>query len=113
MKDPQNHSANLIFQMQDIGDRKQAEKKLVHDAFHDALTGLPNRMFFMDQLKQSVHRVNRTQQLPFAVLFLDFDKFKIINDSLGHVVGDELLIAIANHMSQAVIDNFEFIEIQE
>src|SRR6185436_16200285 len=96
------HSANLIFQMQDISDRKQAEKKLVHDAFHDALTGLPNRMFFMDQLKQSVQRVNRTQGLPFAVLFLDFDRFKTINDSLGHMVGDQLLIAIAQRLRASV-----------
>lgn len=98
IKDTQNHAANLIFQMQDISARKQAEKKLVHDAFHDALTGLPNRMFFMDQLKQSVQRVRRTQQPPFAVVFLDFDRFKVINDSLGHLVGDQLLIAIANRL---------------
>jgi diguanylate cyclase (GGDEF)-like protein/PAS domain S-box-containing protein len=98
IKDTQSHAANLIFQMQDIGNRKQAEKKLVHDAFHDALTGLPNRMFFMDHLKQSVQRVKRQQQAPFAVLFLDVDRFKIINDSLGHMVGDQLLIAIANKL---------------
>lgn len=102
VNDPQRPSANLIFQMQDISERKQAEKKLVHDAFHDALTGLPNRMFFMDQLKQSVQRVNRTQGLPFAVLFLDFDRFKIINDSLGHMAGDQLLIAIAKRLRASV-----------
>jgi diguanylate cyclase (GGDEF)-like protein/PAS domain S-box-containing protein len=98
IKDTQSQAENLIFQMQDISQRKQAEKKLVHDAFHDALTGLPNRMFFMDQLKQTVQRVKRHPQPPFAVLFLDFDRFKVINDSLGHMVGDQLLIAIANKL---------------
>jgi len=102
IKDAQKHSANLLFQMQDLTVRKQAEKKLVHDAFHDALTGLPNRMFFLDHLKQSVRRIKRTQQPPFAVLFLDFDRFKIINDRLGHMVGDQLLIAIANRLRAAV-----------
>lgn len=102
MKDPHNQAENFVFQMQDISQRKLAEKKLVHDAFHDALTGLPNRMFFMDQLKQSVQRVKRQQEPRFAVLFLDFDRFKTINDRLGHMVGDQLLVAIATRLRSGV-----------
>lgn len=102
VNDPQHRSANLIFQMQEITDRKQAEEKLVHDAFHDALTGLPNRILFMDHLTQSVQRAKRKRHLPFAVLFLDFDRFKLINDSLGHMVGDQLLIAIAGKLKVSV-----------
>jgi diguanylate cyclase (GGDEF)-like protein len=88
--------------MQDITDRKRAEEKLVHDAFHDALTGLPNRVLFMDHLTQSVQRAKRRKHCPFAVLFLDFDRFKLINDSLGHMVGDQLLIAIAGRLKAIV-----------
>ncbi len=102
VNDAQMHSANLIFQMQDITDRKLAEEKLVHDAFHDALTGLPNRILFMDHLKQAVQRAIRKKHFPFAVLFLDFDRFKLINDSLGHMVGDQLLIAIASRLEASV-----------
>jgi diguanylate cyclase (GGDEF)-like protein/PAS domain S-box-containing protein len=102
VNDAQNRSANLIFQMQDITDRKLAEEKLVHDAFHDALTGLPNRILFMDRLKQSVHRAKRKKHFPFGVLFLDFDRFKLINDSLGHMAGDQLLIAIASRLEKSV-----------
>lgn len=102
MKDSHNQAENFVFQMQDISQRKLAEKKLVHDAFHDALTGLPNRMFFMDQLKQSVQRVKRQQEPRFAVLFLDFDRFKTINDRLGHMVGDQLLVAIATRLRSGV-----------
>src|SRR5882724_2963028 len=91
-------SLNFIFQIQDITDRKRAEERLVHDAFHDALTGLPNRVLFMDHLKQSLGRARGRKHLPFAVLFLDFDRFKLINDSLGHMVGDQLLIAIAGRL---------------
>jgi PAS domain S-box-containing protein len=79
----------------DITDRKTAEQKLLHDAFHDALTGLPNRTLFMDRLRYAVERAKRRDDYLFAVLFLDLDRFKDINDSLGHYVGDQLLIAIA------------------
>ncbi len=95
-------SRNFIFQIQDITDRKRAEERLVHDAFHDGLTGLPNRVLFMDHLKQSLGRARGRKHLPFAVLFLDFDRFKLINDSLGHMVGDQLLIAIAGRLKSNV-----------
>jgi len=82
----------------DISQRKQAEAQLVHNAFHDALTGLPNRVLFMDRLRRAVEYSKRHQDYLFAVLFLDLDRFKVINDSLGHTLGDQLLIAIARQL---------------
>jgi diguanylate cyclase (GGDEF)-like protein/PAS domain S-box-containing protein len=87
----------------DISRRKQMEERLLHDAFHDALTGLPNRALFMDHLRLAVERARRPKKkYLFAVLFLDLDRFKIINDSLGHTMGDQLLVATAARIQKCL-----------
>lgn len=86
----------------DITERTRAEEKLRHYALHDTLTNLPNRVQFMNDLKQAVERADGNRYAKFAVLFLDLDRFKLINDSLGHAVGDKLLIAIAERLSSCV-----------
>ena len=85
----------------DITDRKYAEEKLLHDAFYDKLTGLPNRALFLDHLSLAVERVKRKPDYKFAVLFLDLDRFKDINDIHGHLLGDELLVAVAKLLAYA------------
>lgn len=86
----------------DITDRKHAEQRLLHDAFHDTLTELPNRALFMDRLNYAVERAKRRQDYSFAVLFLDLDRFKDVNDSLGHMVGDDLLIAVGKMLMKGI-----------
>jgi len=84
----------------DITTRKRMEEQLRHDALHDALTGLPNRALFMDRLRQSAAKDTRYPDHLFAVLFLDLDRFKMVNDSMGHLVGDQLLVAIARRLQK-------------
>lgn len=86
----------------DITIRKAAEDKLMHDAFHDALTGLANRALFTDHLRLRIERAKREKSSVFGVLFLDFDRFKVINDSLGHAEGDKLLIAVAQRLESTL-----------
>jgi diguanylate cyclase (GGDEF)-like protein/PAS domain S-box-containing protein len=99
---PETRSLRFIFQIQDITDRKHAEAQLVHDAFHDGLTGLPNRALFIDHLKLAVARSARKKSALFSVLFLDLDRFKVVNDSLGHLVGDHLLKALALRLKECL-----------
>jgi Amt family ammonium transporter len=79
----------------DIRDRKQTDARMQHDAMHDPLTGLANRALFLDRLQLTMARQQRHSQLNFAVMFLDLDRFKAVNDNLGHASGDELLIRVA------------------
>ena len=89
-------------QIVDITDRKSMEQQLLHDALHDALTGLPNRALFMDRLEQQLKKSQSQTNHLFAVLFLDLDRFKVVNDSVGHLVGDKLLIEIARRLEKSI-----------
>ncbi len=92
----------------DITLRKQAERRLKHDALHDALTGLPNRALFLDRLGQTMQRSRRDPNNLYAVLFMDLDGFKVINDSLGHSAGDQFLAVIARRLKSCLrgVDTF-------
>jgi diguanylate cyclase (GGDEF)-like protein/PAS domain S-box-containing protein len=87
---------------EEVTERKQVEERLLHQALHDPLTGLPNRHLFMDRLGGALGRFHRRNGPLFAVLFLDLDRFKVVNDSLGHHVGDELLQVVGERLRASV-----------
>lgn len=81
--------------VRDITNHRRAQDQLVHDALHDALTGLPNRNLFMDRVEQAIKYGNRHSKYMFAVMFIDLDRFKMVNDMYGHLIGDQFLQAIS------------------
>ncbi|WP_323251333.1 EAL domain-containing protein [Spirulina sp. CCNP1310] len=96
--DEQGKIRHIQSTSREVSDRIKIEEQLRYDAHHDALTGLPNRSFLMERLGQAELRAKENSDFLFAVLFLDLDQFKVINDSLGHLMGDQLLVAIANQL---------------
>ncbi len=98
VRDSRGQPLHLISQFMDITHRKQAEEQLIYSALHDSLTNLPNRALLMERLELALKRAKRQVDYLFAILFIDLDRFKVVNDSLGHQVGDRLLVAIANRL---------------
>ena len=97
-------SDKSVVSLADITELKEAERQIYHQAFHDTLTNLPNRALFMEHLNMAVKRSKRRDDYHFAVLYLDIDRFKLVNDSLGHSVGDNLLGAFASRIQESLRD---------
>ncbi len=98
VRDQLGKITRMVGSQTDITKRKLAEDQLRHDALHDKLTSLPNRALFIDRLENLIERNKRNPQIYFAVLFIDLDRFKMINDSYGHTLGDQLLIKISKRL---------------
>ncbi|MEH2192095.1 MAG: diguanylate cyclase [Nostoc sp.] len=102
IRDRNGNITGAVLVFQDITKRKQTEAQLIRNAFYDGLTALPNRVLFLDRLRQTIERSKRRSDYYFAVLFLDLDGFKEINDRFGHGIGDDFLVAIARRLESCL-----------
>ncbi|MFH1063081.1 MAG: EAL domain-containing protein [Candidatus Omnitrophota bacterium] len=98
VSDAEGRVVRMAGSQTDITKSKAGEEQLRYDALHDRLTGLPNRSLFVDRLLNLIERIKRHPEHLFAVLFIDIDRFKYVNDSLGHIAGDQLLVSIAKNL---------------
>ena len=101
-RDERGWAYRIAGSITDITRQKDVEEQLLHQAFHDTLTDLPNRSLFMDRLTHALRRLDRKPDATLGLLFLDIDRFKVVNDSLGHGLGDELLRAVARRLLRSV-----------
>ncbi|MEH2002898.1 MAG: diguanylate cyclase [Nostoc sp.] len=102
IRDQNGNISGSVLVFQDITKRKQTEAELIRNAVYDGLTGLPNRVLFLDRLTRAIERSRRRSDYYFAVLFLDLDGFKEINDRFGHEIGDAFLVAIARRLESCL-----------
>ncbi len=102
VRDAHGEPYRMAGSLTDISARKRVEETLARDALYDVLTGLPNRGFLSSLLERAARRVRRRKDYQFAVLFLDVDRFKVVNDSLGHETGDQLLVGIAQRLERCL-----------
>ncbi len=90
---------------QEINERQRIQQQLIYDALHDSLTGLPNRALLTERIEFTIAHAKRNPDYRYGLLFIDLDRFKVINDSLGHLIGDQLLIAVSNLLQECVREN--------